>query len=278
MIDTLDRQAGVKNKLFFAEEIARQDIDVLKRRLREKLGGFVVAIKPILAGARVFRGVRWAERPTDIRQLSYPPAKLVTSMGRLNRIGSPVFYCSAGEPPVFYELKARVGETIGITEWEVLEPLWFHNLGFHEDSLDKLGVPFVGSRPDLTNAIPNETKDNERLRRKISLAFAEEVTVGSEYKYKLSVAINELFFDKAEPIPHREGGPRFNQASGTVYPSVQLNARADNLAVLPEFVDSSLVVRTVKYSLVKEFNPVSKEYNVEILCHTNNFAGSQIIW
>ncbi len=130
------------------------------------MGGFVVAMKPILAGARLFRGVRRAERPSDVRQISYPPAEVVTSMGRLNRVGSSMFYCSAGEPPVSYELKARVGDTIAVSEWEVLEPLWLHNLGFHEDALVKLGVPFVGSRPDLTNAIPDETTENERLRRK----------------------------------------------------------------------------------------------------------------
>lgn len=119
-------------------------------------------------------------------------------MGRLNRVGSPIFYCSAGEPPVFSELNARVGDTIVVSECEVLEPLWLHNLGFHEDALVKLGVPFIGSRPDLTNAIPDETTENERLRRKFSLALAEDVAAGDEYKYKLSVAINELLFDKAD--------------------------------------------------------------------------------
>lgn len=268
----------MKNKLFFAEEIARQDIDVLKKRLRAKMGGFVVAMKPILAGARLFRGVPRAERPSDVRQISYPPAEVVTSMGRLNRVGSSMFYCSAGEPPVSYELKARVGDTIAVSEWEVLEPLWLHNLGFHEDALVKLGVPFVGSRPDLTNAIPDETTENERLRRKFSLALAEDVAAGDEYKYKLSVAINELLFDKAGPIPIREGRPRFDGASGTVYPSVQLNARADNVALFPEFVDSSLQIRSVKHTIIKAFNPKSREYGVEILFDTNKFDGNQIIW
>ena len=189
-----------------------------------------------------------------------------------------MFYCSAGAPPVFYELKARIGDIIAVSEWEVLEPLWFHNLGFHEDALIKLGAPFVGSRPDLTNAIPNETKDNERLRRKFSLALTEDVGAGDEYKYKLSIAINELLFDKAGPIPLREGRPRFDLASGTAYPSVQLNARADNLALFPEFVDSSLRIRAVIHTLIEEFNPVTREYNAKILCQTDKFEGSQIIW
>jgi hypothetical protein len=97
------------------------------------------------------------------------------------------------------------------------------------------------------------TKDNARLRRKFSLALAEDVSTGDEYKYKLSVAINELRFDKAEPIPLREGRRRFDRASGTAYPSVQLNARADNFALFLEFVDSSLQIRTVKHTACRGF-------------------------
>ena len=119
---------------------------------------------------------------------------------------------------------------------------------------------------------------SERLRRKFSLALAEDVAAGDEYKYKLSVAINELLFDKAGPIPIREGRPRFDGASGTVYPSVQLNARADNVALFPEFVDSSLQIRSVKHTIIKPFNPKSREYGVEILFDTNKFDGNQIIW
>jgi hypothetical protein len=48
----------------------------------------------------------------------------VTKLGRVNRIGKPVFYCSRAAPAVFYELRVKEGDLIALSEWEVAEPLW----------------------------------------------------------------------------------------------------------------------------------------------------------
>ncbi len=74
-------------KLFWRDQVRRRDIDTLKRQLRDKLGGYTVAIKFITTDNPLYRGVAWDERPKTIEQLSYPPAERIKKLGRLNRIG-----------------------------------------------------------------------------------------------------------------------------------------------------------------------------------------------
>ncbi|MDB5605876.1 MAG: hypothetical protein JWP25_2776 [Bradyrhizobium sp.] len=62
-------------KLFWRDQISRRDIDTLKRQLREKLGGYRVAINYPTWDNLLFRGVVCEERPQTIDRVSYPQAK-----------------------------------------------------------------------------------------------------------------------------------------------------------------------------------------------------------
>jgi hypothetical protein len=81
-------------KIFSDEQLRDKDIDTLKRYLRYKLGGYRVALADIRTDNVLYRGVPWQQRPGKIDDVSYPPADRVTKLGRVNRIGKPVFYCS----------------------------------------------------------------------------------------------------------------------------------------------------------------------------------------
>ena len=140
-----------------------------------------------------------------------------------------------------------IGQRIALSEWSVTEPIWMHNLGFHEAALRRLGGPEVEARPQLMQPIPRETKENKKLRRLLSLAFTADTSRDREYRYKLSVAINELLFDKAGPLPLRASGPRFERVAGTAYPTMLMKGVADNVAIWPEFVDSCLSIKSVRY-------------------------------
>jgi hypothetical protein len=103
----------------------------------------------------------------------------------------------------------------------------------------------------FVNPIPNESKANARLRRALSLAFTEDIQAGREYRYKQSIAINELLFGGAEPLPIFADGPQCDRAAATAYPAMQMRGSADNIAILPEFADTSLVLMSVRYVLVE---------------------------
>jgi hypothetical protein len=265
-------------KLFSDDQLRDKDIDTLRRFLRSKLGGYIVALKYIRTDNLLYRGVLCQERPTTIDRLSYPPADRITKLGRVNRVAVPVFYCSRAAAAVFYELRAKQGHLIALSEWELTEPLWMHNLGYHHDALRRVGAPDVSARRQLTNSIPNEPKKNAKMRRQLSLAFTEDVLEGHEHRYKQSIAINELLFHDAQPLPSYPDGPRINRAAGTVYPAMRMRGAADNLAIWPEFVDSSLRIKSVHYVLVEAADEASSSYTFLTLAISHRFSGMDIVW
>ena len=266
-------------KLFWREQIRERDIDTLKSQLRAKLGGYRVAINYLTTDNLLFRGVVWDEPPRFTKDVSYPPANLVSKNGRLNRIGQAMFYGSRGAPAVFYETHAKKGQRVAVSTWEIIEPFWMHNVGYHEDALQRIGAPLYGPRLKLAFPMANETRFNAQMRRQLSRAFTEDVEDGQEYRYKLSIAINELLFDGAEPLPTDiPDGPRCNRAGGTSYPAMQMRGAADNVAIWPEFVDRCLRLKSVSYGLVEAMDVKRQSYTVSSLAMCNEFSGNELIW
>ena len=110
------------------------------------------------------------------------------------------------------------------------------------------------------------------------MAMAESVSEANEYRYKLTIAINELLFDRAEPLPILPGGPEYDRAAGTAYPSLQMRGRADNVALLPEFVESSLRIKSATYLEVVAVDEKLMIYEARTLRSATAFDGDTIIW
>jgi hypothetical protein len=263
-------------RLFTDEQVRKNDIDTLERWLRPKLGGYIVAIKDLGSDNEFFRGVVWPEPPNSVADLSYPPVSYA-KLNRASRDGQPMFYASRGAPPVFFELRAKAGQRIALSQWAVNEPIWMHNLGYHQDALRRLGGPNTPLRHHFLNSIPGESKENLQLRRLLSLAFTADVSRGREYRYRLSVAIHELLFGKAEPIPLRPGGPKSGLVAGTAYPAQQMKGVADNVAIWPAFVDSSLTIKSARYVLVEKAED-GLSYALFNLAIADTFYNGQIDW
>jgi hypothetical protein len=266
-------------RLFWRDEIRRKDIDTLKRQLRAKLGGYVKDIHFSTPKNRFYRGVVCQHRPDTVDRISYPPAALIKRMGRLNRLGQSIFYASCSAPAVYYEIHARPGDRVAVSTWELIEPVYLHNLGFHPGSLKRMGGSLEGPRHKLANPIPNETAFNARLRRQLSDAFAEDVPEGEEWRYKLPIAINELLFDGAGPLPTSySNGPCFAKAVGTVYPALRMRGAADNVAIWPEYVSRFLRLKFVNYVVVEAANMPTLSFTVSSLAQADEFRGNEIAW
>jgi len=165
-----------------------------------------------------------------------------------------------------------------LSEWEITEPLWMHNLGYHQDALRRMGGDDVVMRPRWANPIPNEPKTNARLRRRLALAFTEDIREGYEYRYKQPIAINELLFDGASPLPKYPNGARDSRAAGTVYPAMQMRGSADNIAIWPEFVDTSLRIKSVRYVLVEAADEATSSYSFLTVAISHTFSDRAVVW
>lgn len=265
-------------KLFSDAQLREKDVDIIKRFLRYKLGGYRIAIKDIRAGNTLYRGVESAELPTETKRISYPPADKVSGFGRVNRIGASIFYSSVAGPACFYEIGAQPGQRIALSEWSVSKPLWMHNLGFHPEALRRLGVIDLETRAQFTAPIPDETKANARLRLQLSLAFTEKVLTDESFRYKQSIAIFENLFDGAEPLAELPGAVGITRAAGAVYPAMGLKGMADNIALFPDFVDRALTLKSVRYVQVEQANPENSSYSLLTLASSRSLRDGVIEW
>ena len=285
--------------MFTDDQIKRRDIETLKRWVLHqfvKNGGYMIAMKEMVQGGALYRGVRCEERPSSISRVSYPtPDKVEIRQGRMNRDEQSRFYCCAGPhspaghilnpaaaaPAVFYELRARRGDRIALSAWEVTEPLLMYNLGYHPRALDQMGTQKqnIAVRRNITNPISRECSKNDKMRYRISKAFAADVADGKEYKYKQSIAINEAL-GKFELLPPdgTQAAPSHLEVAGTAYPTVQMRGDADNVVLLPQFVDRSLKIKSVNYVEVEDACGSTSEFRLLTIGFANTFAGDEIEW
>jgi hypothetical protein len=263
---------------FTREQLKAMTIESLKNYVRRRIGGYTVAIKDMRT-LNLYRGRICTERPETTDAVSYPPADKVKKLGRANRVGQSMFYCCVGAFPVFFEIHAKEGDLIALSEWAVAESLWIHNLGYHPDALDRIGAPVPALRAPLISPIPNESNRNNRLRRQMSVAFTKDVPDGQEYLYKETIAINELLFDRASPLPDRgPDGPKNGRVAGTAYPTIQMRGLADNLVMSPKFVDSSLRIKSVRYLLVESAREDTLSYTFLTIAYSEIFSDKKIAW
>lgn len=109
------------------------DLDYLKEQLLPIVHSYF-HISPIANyGQLVFRGVHWREKPTNKKQLSYPPAEIIKTFQRVNRPHKPMFYGSVGCHSTILELAPQTGDRIAISKWRVIKPLYLNSLGYSED-------------------------------------------------------------------------------------------------------------------------------------------------
>ncbi len=199
------------------------------------------------AGTRLYRATRYhLDLPAVKADLWFPSADRVKA-GRANYAGQPMFYCSAHQSPALAEIEAGPYNIVVISEWVTQEPMIVQDLGLEEQAFRRLGVD-RRRQPHQLDDDKNATEVGREARRFISEAFLTE----GEQSYALTAAIAEVFTQS-------------DKIAGIRYPSLALNARADNFALRPEYVRTKMRLEGATYFWVKsasadgtyDFDPIA---------------------
>jgi hypothetical protein len=59
---------------------------------------------------------------------------------------------------------------------------------------------------------------------------------------------------------------------------MQMRGAADNVAIWPEFVESSLRIKSVRYVLVEEADEAKFSYTFLTIAYASAFSGRDILW
>lgn len=216
------RAAIASIRQFDLEEVS---IDEIKDALTPVFRGYVVSAPRFAPALEIFRA-RLMAKPQNVHELLYPPVG-VGPLGRVNREGNPLLYCATARSATFFELAPQIGDTVAIAKWAITSPLLVNHVGYTPSVFYALGSgrshASWGDRP-VEN--PGDD-DNGEIAAFLAGAFTKRVPPSERCLYKLSVAISEKLF--ADEL-----------FDGLVYPTIAMQANADNLAIKPRFADSKL--------------------------------------
>lgn len=195
--------------------------------------GYMVNAPKYYAGTRIFRG-RICSKPAMVSELKYPPKEVVLNYGRANDIGQSMFYGTIGREIPFFELDPKEGDTIAISLWKTTADLMLNHVGYTAKTAEALK-----SKRDFVNMYDFIKQMAQTGNRIISAydylasAFTRKVNKNKAYYYKLSIAITNKLL----------GTP----LSGIMYPTISYSGDADNIVLIPEFVDKHLELVSVEF-------------------------------
>jgi hypothetical protein len=209
-----------------ATDLRTANIDDFKAQLVVLFTGWWLTTPVFAPGLALCRGRSMAEPPAALRNMSYPPAQVMTADGRASRRGVPLFYASAARAPVFFETRASVGMKLAIVHYETTADLTLMRIGY---------TPTVHASHGSTRELPEygaldidlyETRAH-LVNDFLSEVFMAQMIDGEEWRYRLSIAVAEKLLDA-------------DMVEGILYPSAAMWANADNFALRPRFVDQHL--------------------------------------
>jgi hypothetical protein len=211
-------------------DLVNVSIDDIKLALAPIIEGRIVNAPVLNVGTPVWRA-RKISKPSHIRDLSYPPAHLAP-IGRANRVGLPVLYCSASREGALFEVTPTVGDTVAFAQWKTTAPLLANHVGYSRDTFSRLGSHRThGSFTDRPLEEPGGPEHGE-ITDFFATTFAQRIAPTEPHFYKISIALAEML----------GGQDLFN---GLIYPTIAMRANSDNVAVKSLFADQHLqFVRT----------------------------------
>lgn len=234
------------------EEIRRldlkvADIDIIKENLKPLFVGYTLRAPIYEPGLKLYRGRICNEKLNNIKDITYPPAKLITKYQRVNRPGQSVFYCCADRRVPFSECFAKTGDKFVLSQWKTVSRLLVNNIGYLNNNI-------MGLQPKSLDELKEA---NILIRNFIDEEFTKNVNEGEEYLYKITIALAEKHF--SDDI--------FN---GLLYPSIAIKAHSDNLALKPHYVDKNLMIERVEF--IQIISVKGFEYKIKVLDLATSFG------
>ena len=233
------------------------EIDEIKNLIKELITGLVHITPQFHPGLKLYRGIKYKEKPQNVSFLSYPPEHKITSYQRINRIGKPMFYAAAARTVPFFELDANVGDTLVLSKWISKENILLNNIGY---------TSLVSAKLNSNRNTPNWNKNSKRddvsevndyILNFLSEEFTKVIKPNEDFLYKISVAIAEKFYQS-------------EIFDGILYPFISMNANADNIALKPKAIDENkLHLEYVEF--IEVLDKRGMKYEINVLDFTNSF-------
>lgn len=222
---------------------------------RQLMDGHSIGCPQLESGLYLYRG-RIVEHVNAIADLSYPPEKFA-ALGRANVLNCSMFYATGSRFGVLHELRAQAGTCVLVSQWRTRKAPTLMPIGYFDDIFSEIGA--VRALPEWLDKVDHHVKRSREFFNALARLFSK---VDHPEKYKFSAAIVTCLL--AEPM------------SGVMYPSISHNAKFDNFAFLPLWVD-----RNIEFVGVEKIYVTSVDgdaYNVEVTDFGTSPDGVRVDW
>lgn len=203
-------------------DLRDQEPDELLRRVRSICRGYMWMTRVIGEEFFAFRARRLSVPPDSVSELWYPPARLISRIGRANGVNEPVLYTSSNGVTAVSELRPEPGDAFCVMELGLRDPgrgLHLHELALAESSERRSTEESISvfHQTDRGRAHLENTENVaklDRIRQFMVDQFTRLVLPGNEHEYGVTLAISRF---------HRNPG-----IDGLMYPSVARNLTGTN--------------------------------------------------
>jgi hypothetical protein len=137
-------------------------VDDIKSKLTLLFTGYTIASISLHLGSLVYRGIKYNTKPKLFSLLTYPPFEKA-KMGRANREGVSVFYCTTDKNATFYELNTQPGDKLVISEWTVQRDLLINNVGYIQSVFTDLNSNRLTPIFSPTEEVDEDISNNENI-------------------------------------------------------------------------------------------------------------------
>lgn len=270
--------AGIDQKKFKKQirylkglDLKHANFEYLKTLLIPLVNGYFMSSATSNTEEPIYRAVPWPTKPTNVKQLSCPPANKV-KLGRANNPEKPIFYGSAGCHSTIMELAPNQGDRLAISKWRTKHNLNLVCVGYTENAFKgKSGM----NRFDELQFVKHYAAEtlshkqgNQFVHEFLAREFTKRVPVGQEWKYKISAAITELTLNA---LSFGINGAPVIEIAGILYPSTPNEANADNVALKCSISDKYLRFISAQYIEISKKTD-RPEYTIQGLDYADSLS------
>lgn len=224
-------------------------IKELEDELKSLLKGFKIIVPKLNSEIYLYRG-RICDKPKNLSDIIYPPSNSIRCYGRANDIGEQLFYAANSRNVAFYELSAKVGDHIAIGTWKSTTRMILNHVGFTAECKDVLNSDRkLESIYKFVTNMNNFGELNNYLHSYLASKFTTIVNTGEEWKYKISIAISNIFLT----------GDIIN---GLMYPTLAMLGNADNVVLKPAYFLKYMEFVSVEYAEITKKEGMRYFYDI----------------
>ncbi|QHV99302.1 hypothetical protein [Spirosoma endbachense] len=210
-----------------------------------------------------------------LSKLHCPPDS-ISSLGRCNWAGDPVFYCSSENGVPIFEVRAELGNTVALSVWvdkRNTKPMIDHNI---ETVGLVIGVKHIFDRLPDGDPFKTMLRHDDIFKAGTSEAIKEIDAYFGDLFIQSSAEVENLYLFTsaiARVYLNHMNSPSAGKVQALIYPSVESKLSGLNIAFNKTFARQHLKIRGAGLYTVEEHEPDKSRYSLK---PTKGIANSKV--